>query len=114
VSLAKLEEYIRTQKIRIKSQRTIDELLSFIVNKGGKAEADEGKQDDLVMSLAVGVYSIGVLAESTPFEKPLLNTLGESPLEPDNKKGDPFMLDMKDSAGVTVSREDYKWILGYN
>lgn len=52
--LAEMEEYVRTSVFKINSARTAEELLTFIINDNGKAEADEGCYDDLVMSLAVG------------------------------------------------------------
>jgi len=67
--LAEMEECIRLNKFKISSQRTIEELLTFIVNENGKAEADVDCYDDLVMSLAIAAYVFkeitgGVLLES--------------------------------------------------
>ena len=53
--VAKLEEYIRNKSVTINSQRTINELDTFIwVN--GRPEAQKGYNDDLVMSLAIGCW----------------------------------------------------------
>ena len=66
--LAQLEEAIRTNQIKINSQRTVNELTTFIITEGGKAAAERGQNDDLVMSLALGVYLYKNLVETTPIE----------------------------------------------
>ncbi len=54
--LARMEEYIRNNFIKINSKRTVEELLTFIVDDNGKITADEGKHDDLIMSLSITVF----------------------------------------------------------
>lgn len=51
----RLEEMLRTKSIILKDERTVDELLTF-VDKGGKPQAMSGFNDDLIMSLAIGLY----------------------------------------------------------
>ena len=53
--LTKLEEVLRKRKIIIRSSRCIDELKTFVYN-GSRAQAMKGKNDDLIMSLAIGVW----------------------------------------------------------
>jgi hypothetical protein len=53
--LTKLEEMIRNNKVSLYSSRTVSELKTFIW-KGTKAQAQRGKNDDLVMSLAIGLW----------------------------------------------------------
>jgi hypothetical protein len=53
--IAKLDEYFREKSVNISSQRLIDELFVFIY-KNGKAIAMSGYNDDLVMSLAIGLW----------------------------------------------------------
>ncbi len=53
--LTKLEEIIRNKHINIYSQRFYNELKTFVW-KGNKAEAQRGSNDDLIMSLAIGVW----------------------------------------------------------
>lgn len=53
--IAKLVTYLNERSPVIYSQRTIDELKVFIWNNG-KAEAMRGYNDDLVMSLAIGLF----------------------------------------------------------
>tara|TARA_R110000824_G_scaffold104674_1_gene248329 strand:+ start:204 stop:1733 length:1530 start_codon:yes stop_codon:yes gene_type:complete len=66
--LATLEEYIRTNKIHVNSERTVKELTTFIVNKNNKIQAEEGYHDDLVMSLAIACYTFKDLIDTTPLE----------------------------------------------
>lgn len=50
-----MEHYIRQMAIEIRSKRTLSELETFIW-KNGKAVAMEGYNDDLIMSLAIGLW----------------------------------------------------------
>lgn len=69
--LALMEEFVRTRKLKINSERLVIELLTFVVNDQGKAEADEGCHDDLVMSLAIACYGLKNILMSTPVESQL-------------------------------------------
>lgn len=53
--LTKLEEVLRKNRLRIYSSRLVDELKTFVYN-GARAEAMKGKNDDLVMALAIGTW----------------------------------------------------------
>ena len=53
--ISKLEEFFREKSVIVHSNRLIDELFVFIYN-GQKAEAMGGYNDDLVMSLAIGLW----------------------------------------------------------
>lgn len=53
--LSKLENVLRTRRIKVKSKRLYDEMKTFIWNKG-KAQAMRGKNDDLIMALAIGCW----------------------------------------------------------
>jgi hypothetical protein len=50
-----LEHYFRDMAVEIRSKRTLSELETFIW-KNGKAIAMEGYNDDLIMSLAIGLW----------------------------------------------------------
>jgi hypothetical protein len=52
---SKIEAYFRERSINIRSVRTINELKTFIWDKG-KVQAAEGYNDDLVMSLGMGLW----------------------------------------------------------
>jgi hypothetical protein len=62
--LADLEEYLRINKLKINSARTTKELQTFIVTETGKAEADKGQHDDLVMSLAIACFGMRYLYDN--------------------------------------------------
>ena len=53
--LTLLEDRLRNRTLRIRSGRLIDELKTFVW-KGNKPQAMRGYNDDLVMSLAIGVW----------------------------------------------------------
>ena len=53
--LTKLEQVLRNGEIKTYSSRLYEELKTFIWT-GSKAQAQKGKNDDLVMSLAIGVW----------------------------------------------------------
>jgi hypothetical protein len=53
IILNKLQESLRQTKIKVNSNRTFDELTTFIINDNGKILAEDGYADDLVMSLAI-------------------------------------------------------------
>lgn len=55
LTIAKLETCMREKSIIIKSKRLLDELNVFIWNNG-KAEAMRGYNDDLVMSMSIGLW----------------------------------------------------------
>jgi len=104
--LADMEELLRTNSVKINSERTVDELLTFIVNDVGKAEAEEGYYDDLVMSLSIAAYGIKELIGNTPLEHYISNE-HNGPILP----GVASKFPVKESKGVT--HEEYvKWMLG--
>jgi len=53
--IAKLTEYLREKQIQIKSKRLLAELRVFVW-KNGKAQAQVGYNDDLVIAFATGLY----------------------------------------------------------
>jgi hypothetical protein len=55
LAIAKMEEFLRTKSIKINSERATNELKTFVWNNG-KAEAQKGENDDLVMALAIGCW----------------------------------------------------------
>jgi hypothetical protein len=54
-ALTKMQEWLRNDYIKIRSSRTFDELKTF-VSINDKLRAMKGKNDDLVMSLAIGCW----------------------------------------------------------
>jgi hypothetical protein len=55
LTIGKLDAYLRDKSIIIQGKRTIEEMRTFIW-KNGRAEAQTGYNDDLVMSLATACY----------------------------------------------------------
>ena len=53
--IGKLDAYLRDKSITIQGKRTLEEMRTFIW-KNGRAEAQGGYNDDLVMSLATACY----------------------------------------------------------
>ena len=53
--ISSLDSYIQNKDIMIRSVRLIDELFTFIWN-GGRAEAMKGYNDDLTMSMGIGLW----------------------------------------------------------
>lgn len=65
--LGVLEQSLREGWFRIRSERCVDELMTFIIDeKTGKVEAGEGSHDDLVLSLAIGAYVVEKLGSNAP------------------------------------------------
>ena len=53
--IAKLMEYVRDKSVTVQSKRLLEEMRVFIW-KNGKAQAQDGYNDDLVMSAATALY----------------------------------------------------------
>jgi hypothetical protein len=53
--IAKITEYIREKSVIIKSKRLLSEMRVFVW-KNGKAQAQVGYNDDLIMAFAIGLY----------------------------------------------------------
>jgi len=53
--IAKMMEYIRERSVKIRSKRLVEEMRVFIW-RNGKAQAQNGYNDDVVMSFATGLY----------------------------------------------------------
>jgi len=104
--LAGLEQALRTQMIKINSQRTVNELLTFIITDTGKYEADTGQHDDLISGLCLSVFGLNTLLDTTPMEHTKIPHKDSKPLE--ISKADKVML--KSSFG-NMTEEDIKWLM---
>jgi len=131
--LAKLEELIRNRSIKVYSSRFYEEMKQFIWSNG-KAQAQKGANDDLVMSLAIGSWffdGTGDYAKySNELNQAMLNGMGLSrkeyrepevrgkvsqswdPYLPvksgDDKKGlEPVSKDIKN---ISNAAKDLKWL----
>ena len=64
--LADLEEAIRTNVIRINSERTLKELNAFVMTESGKVAAEKNSHDDLIMSLALAIHGLNIYMQREP------------------------------------------------
>lgn len=103
--LTQMEEAIRVGRFKINSGRTVQELLTFIINEKGRAEATEGQHDDLVMSLALAAFAFNQLIgkDHIEFDKGLSVV---PPLSPSTT----YRYRMNTSYGEVVE-EDLRWLL---
>tara|TARA_R110000782_G_scaffold102791_3_gene190125 strand:+ start:1781 stop:3313 length:1533 start_codon:yes stop_codon:yes gene_type:complete len=101
--LNRMEEFVRNNKVKINSRRTMDELLTFIITESGRIEADKGKHDDLIMSLAVAVNLLHTLGEFGELD------LAQNPHK-EFKPLEPSRTTITDSYGQ-VTEEDIKWLM---
>ena len=104
--LASLEEAIRTNVVKITSERTVKELLTFVVNERGKAEADRGNHDDLVSSLSLAVYGLNTLIEDSLIEHESIPHKESKPLVPTSTN----KAKLHTSFGG-ITEEDLKWLM---
>jgi hypothetical protein len=104
--LANLEEAVRTDLIKINSQRTVDELFTFVINDSGKVEAEKGYHDDLIMSMALAVHGFRQLIDSTPIDTMTLLAKDQKPLAPTKV----YKANIKSSFGQ-MTEEDYRWLM---
>jgi len=101
--LARMEEYIRNNLIKINSKRTVGELLTFIVDDNGKITADEGKHDDLIMSLSITVFLLHTLADNMPLEM-------KTNEETERKVPEPLRAVVYDGVDKQLE-EDLRWLM---
>lgn len=125
--LTKLEEVVRNNKVSIYSSRLVSEFKTFVWT-GQKAQAQRGKNDDLVMSLAIGLWLYDGAAKKTKKSIDLnaamlsafaVNKKDETTPRPNvsyrdelsqlAKKGMPVLLDEQHPA--ISGSIDFKWLL---
>lgn len=124
--LTKLEEVIRNDKVSIYSSRLADEMKTFIWS-GSKAQAQSGKNDDLVMSLAIGIglydSNVSVAKNTVDLNQAMLAAFGINKQEKRRnlhpsyvnnmqqlaRKGMPIELD--ESHPAISGSVDFKWLL---
>jgi hypothetical protein len=106
--LADMENAIRTNRLKINSERLVDELLTFIIDPDtGKIEADANCHDDLIMSLALAVHTFNDLRGNSFIERDSLIDSGHIT--------SPIMQSSKYKVTTATGRltlEDIKWLIG--
>ncbi len=112
--IGKFQEYVSDKGVTIRSKRLIEEMKTFVW-KYGRAEAQVGYNDDLVMSFGIGLYVRDIALKfrqhgvditkaalssmqtnSTPYKGAYFSTGQDNPYHMDNGKG---------------GTEDFSWIL---
>jgi hypothetical protein len=108
--ISKLDEYLSSKSIIIKSNRLIDELFVFIW-KNSKAQAMQGYNDDLVMSFAISLWvrdtAIRLRQEGVNITQKALDGISASYLQfynPKNTVDDPYKIQVGDN------EEDIRWL----
>tara|TARA_R110002012_G_scaffold11181_4_gene50740 strand:- start:6526 stop:7995 length:1470 start_codon:yes stop_codon:yes gene_type:complete len=99
--LSFLEESLRTSRFRVNSERTVDELNTFIITDTGKIEADKGYHDDLVMSLGLAALISVDLSTGLPAE------IGKAE-DSETKQELPSLLRVSNNSDT---HEDTSWLL---
>ena len=113
--IAKMMEYIRERSVTIRSKRLINEMRVFIW-KNGKAQAQNGYNDDVVMAFAIGLYirdtalrlrQQGIdLARAQLSSFTNLNQRTPSVITSvDNRRNNPYTIE------TNHGKEDISWIL---
>lgn len=87
--ISELREVAQNHTELINDDTTLSEMLSFVKNKKGKAEAENGKHDDCVMALAIAHHArsqmrMTVLEDKEPQRELLIDRLRKS--QPRHKK----------------------------
>ena len=109
--IAKLEEYFRDESVVVRSNRLIDELLTFVyVNN--RAEAMSGYNDDLVMSFAIGLWvrdtALRLRTEGIELTKKTLTAMNqEGVYTPNDNNNGEWDWDI----GKDKKKESLEWLL---
>tara|TARA_R100001086_G_scaffold225263_1_gene143503 strand:- start:1650 stop:3134 length:1485 start_codon:yes stop_codon:yes gene_type:complete len=102
--LSELEESIRTNVLKINSERTLNELNTFVITNTGRITADRGKHDDLIMSLSLANYLLKEIRENS-----MIDFNRETAFKDDDKKKDKWKMPLISHGGPKI--EDLKWLM---
>jgi len=110
----KFREYIGDRAVVIQSKRLIEEMKVFIW-KNGRAEAQSGYNDDLVMSFAIGMYlrdtSLKFKTQNQDLARAVLNNIGANKVSskgfytPNNSVPNPYQMD------INGNKENLTWLI---
>tara|TARA_R110000824_G_scaffold6783_2_gene31360 strand:+ start:936 stop:2477 length:1542 start_codon:yes stop_codon:yes gene_type:complete len=103
VILSELEEAIRTNVLKINSQRTLNELNTFVINSSGKITADRGRHDDLIMSLSLANHILKSTRDNS-----LVEYVKETAFKDDKFNKDKYKVPLISFGGPQV--EDLTWL----
>lgn len=106
--LANMEDAIRSLRVKINSERLVNELLTFIIDpETGKIEADANCHDDLILAFAIAVSVFNDLRGSSLIERDSLVDLSSN--------NPSLVLSTKYKVATAtggISEEDLKWLIG--
>ena len=110
----KFREFVGDRSVTIRSKRLVEEMKVFIW-KNGRAEAQSGYNDDLVMSFGIGMYlrdtSLKFRQQSQDLTRAALNNVSKSmPAQGAyfaTGRDNPYFMD--DGKG---GKENFSWLLG--
>jgi len=114
--VSKLISYIQEKSVTIQSKRLLDELRTFVW-KNGKAQSQNGYNDDLVMAFGIGLFlrdtALRFRQQGLDLTRATLGsfhvTTQQAPgvFSYNNNADNPYKMD--DGVGGT---EDFSWLLG--
>lgn len=114
LALSKLDAYVKENTIQIQSKRTLEEFRTFVW-RNGRAEAQLGYNDDLVMSLAIACYvrdtALKFSQQGLELTKSVLNNISVKRYNPfygqisQNDPNSSYKMD------INGSSEDISWLL---
>jgi hypothetical protein len=112
--ISTLDTYITEKDILIRSSRLIDEMFTFIWNSG-RAEAMKGYNDDLTMSLAIGLWvrntALRLKQEGIDLTKSMLSATqikqNEAIYTNNHLNHNPYEMDLGRG-----EKENLKWLIG--
>jgi len=111
--ISKFQEYITSKSVTIQSKRLIEEMKVFLW-KNGRAEAQSGYNDDLVMSFSIGMYirdtALKYKQQGLDLLKASLNNISSAKSQhmggySYNNMKNPYDMD------VNGQKENFKWLL---
>ena len=117
--ISKLDEYLRNKDVKIHSDRTLNEMLTFIW-ENGKAQATEGYNDDLIMALGIGLWvrdtSMKLYQQQMDLSRKALEHVGKGPevvYKPSYLPIDPYKIPTgaRRSPYSNDTDEDLRWLL---
>jgi hypothetical protein len=111
--LLAMKSYIREHSIQIRSKRTLNEMQTFVW-KNGKAQAQVGYNDDLVMSYSIGLYlrdsAVQYQSQGIDMQRAVLNGMRRSTsFSPVNTTSQPQTNPFH--MNVNGQMEDIRWLL---
>lgn len=110
----KFREYVNERSVVIQSKRLIEEMKVFIW-KNGRAEAQTGYNDDLVMSFGIGLYvrdtALRFSESGTQLSKSILNSFTKTTYNSAVYSPNNYSPTKNWNMDVNGSKEDIKWLI---